>query len=30
VVSLAVFVALRSSSSKVREPESSPVPVRAK
>jgi len=30
VVSLAVFVALRTSSSKVREPESSPVPVRAK
>ena len=30
VVSVAVFVALRSSSSKVREPESSPVPARAK
>jgi len=30
VISVAVFVALRSSSAKVREPESSPVPARAK
>ena len=30
VVSVAVIVALRSSSSKAREPEGSPVPVRAK